>query len=223
MKKLALLSIIPMIALGASANAACDTSLNEKTWDKTASGYCKIFFPNCNKVALGKRMSYSREVNPEIICVGERGDYRDYYAVTINDANKVFGTEFSKIGVNYTGELSQWLYENCAKYCDDSVSTKIEEVKADTKAEIQEIKADADKKIEAAKKDAEKTKEDVSEKVKEIKADAKAKTEAAKADASDALNEIKADAKAEKEKIKSDADSVKSEIKESETGKLILK
>jgi hypothetical protein len=147
MKKIALLSIIPMIALGASAHAACDTTLTEKTWDKTASGYCKIFFPDCTQERLGTRMSYERSVSPEIICIGEKGAYRDYYAVTINDANQVFGTAFSKIGANYTGELSGWLYENCAKYCGEISAVKIEvaeSVKID----------DADDAPEAAETDA---------------------------------------------------------------------
>ncbi|MDR0741462.1 MAG: hypothetical protein LBF28_01680, partial [Rickettsiales bacterium] len=34
-------------------------------------------------------------------------------------ANEVFKTDFSKIGVNYGSDLSEWLVENCPDFCDE--------------------------------------------------------------------------------------------------------
>jgi hypothetical protein len=117
MKKLlcaSLLSIAPAMAF-----AACSDGAAEKIWDKTPAGYCKIFFPECAGDSLGKRLSYSRENadGAEVLCTGAKGEYDSYYKVSIADANSAFKTDFEKMGVNYTSELSQWLFENCRKYC----------------------------------------------------------------------------------------------------------
>ena len=120
--KISLLAILPALMLAGNANANCAEGLDALTWDKTASGYCKIFFPDCTENALGKRLSYSREVEPtELVCVGTGGEYVGYYKITIADANTVFKTEFERMGVNYTDELSKWLMDNCRDYCGKTV------------------------------------------------------------------------------------------------------
>lgn len=119
MKKLLSASILSLAVMG-NALAVCSDGLEEKTWDKTASGYCKIFFPECTADSLGKKVSYSREyAGGEVVCTGDRGQYSSYYKVSIKDANSVFETNFYKMGVNYTSELSKWMLENCQKYCKD--------------------------------------------------------------------------------------------------------
>ncbi|MCL2338903.1 MAG: hypothetical protein FWC51_03025 [Proteobacteria bacterium] len=127
MKKLtriAVFAALPLIAVGlptvakASAGASCSDGLTQQTWDGTPAGYCRIFFPNCTADALGKRLSYSRETTPdEVICVGEKGAYTGFYQVTLKEANGLFNTSFDKMGVNYGGDLSKWLYDNCTGFC----------------------------------------------------------------------------------------------------------
>jgi hypothetical protein len=120
-----LLSVIGALAIAGNAIAACSDGAMEKTWDKTASGYCKIFFPDCTKDSIGKRLSYSREyAGSEILCTGENGRYDAYYKTSIRDADAVFKTDFAKMGVNYASELSEWLFENCQKHCDDTADVK---------------------------------------------------------------------------------------------------
>lgn len=121
MKKV-LFALIPVIALISNAMAGCADGLTEKEWDKTASGYCKIFFPNCSTDDLGTRVKYSREIeNGELLCVGQGGAYQDFYRVSISDANAVLDTEFTKMGVNYGSDLSKWLFDNCQNLCTETV------------------------------------------------------------------------------------------------------
>jgi len=116
MKKV--LTFLVLATASASAFATCSDGLEQKHWDGTAAGYCKIFFPDCGANALGRRLSYSRELaDSEIICLGTGGAYTHFYKVTLVEANDVFKTSFDKMGVNYSSDLSQWLYDNCAKIC----------------------------------------------------------------------------------------------------------
>ena len=121
MKKLTCLlisAVAPMIAARAAFGASCSDGLTQQTWDGTKVGYCKIFFPNCAADGLGRRLSYSRETDPaELICVGASGAYTGFYKVTLKEANGLFNTSFDKMGVNYTSDLSQWLFNNCATIC----------------------------------------------------------------------------------------------------------
>ena len=118
MKKLlriSILSIIPAAMFASNGMAQCSEELTQQEWNKTASGYCQIFFPDCSDLDLGRRLSYARE--GDIICTGEGGEYTQFYKATLQDANELFGTEFEKIGVDYSDELSKWLFDNCTQYC----------------------------------------------------------------------------------------------------------
>ncbi|MDR0727052.1 MAG: hypothetical protein LBF37_03230 [Rickettsiales bacterium] len=145
--KASLLSVVPVLALVGNAMAACSDGIQEKVWDKTASTYCKIFFPECSENGIGKKLSYSREyADGEIICVGAKGVYTDFYKVSIKDANSVFKTDFAKMGANYTSDLSKWLLDNCIEICAGSSMSQNKEIepvsqydlmKADQAAEAQ--------------------------------------------------------------------------------------
>ncbi|MDR0741742.1 MAG: hypothetical protein LBF28_03135, partial [Rickettsiales bacterium] len=72
--------LMPILMVAGNALAACSGGALEKVWDKTAGGYCRIFFPDCVKGKLGKKLSYSREyADDEIICAGRQGEYDAYY------------------------------------------------------------------------------------------------------------------------------------------------
>ena len=121
--RIALFAIAPAIAAGTAFGASCSDGLDQKTWDGTAAGYCRIFFPDCTAEALGRRVSYARETAPnEIICVGEKGAYTGFYKVTLAAANAVLNTSFDKMGVNYSGDMSKWLFDNCMNHCGDAAA-----------------------------------------------------------------------------------------------------
>ncbi|MCL2331492.1 MAG: hypothetical protein FWC61_03020 [Proteobacteria bacterium] len=116
--RIAICAIAPAWIAGAAFGASCSDGLDQKTWDGTAAGYCRIFFPDCTAETLGRRVSYSREMDPaEVVCVGEKGAYTGFYRVTLAAANAVFGTSFDKMGVNYSGDMSKWLFDNCQNHC----------------------------------------------------------------------------------------------------------
>lgn len=118
-----------------STGSSCSKNLPRAYYAKnskpTTSEICKVFFPNCTRGNIGSRNSYSRQtpnLQKEYFCIGNSvGSYNHWVDLSLMEINQAFGKSFTRFGENYNGnsksDAGKFLYENCANYCDGSVST----------------------------------------------------------------------------------------------------